>query len=429
MIDQQLLRSEPEFVKEGLAKRGFDFDPEMFKQLDEARRSFIEQSETLKAERNKASAEIPKLKREGKDASEVLERMRQVSDRIKELDEDLREREADLRQFLLSLPNLPDADVVAGGKENNEVLQVFGSKPEFEFKPRDHVELAESLGLIDYARGTKLAGSGFWIYKNLGARLEWAMLQYFIEEHLKDGYEMILPPHILNYESGLTAGQFPKFEEDVYWLDGGREKKAEGQFILPTSETALVNFYRDEILQAEALPAKFFSYTPCYRREGGGYRADERGMIRGHQFNKVEIFQYTLPEDSDQAFEELHKKACALMEGLGLHFRLSKLAAQDCSASMARTYDIEVWIPSINDYKETSSASNARDYQARRGNVRYRDPATGKPAYLHTLNASGLATSRVFPAILEQNQQADGTVRVPKVLQKYMGGLEVISKP
>lgn len=429
MIDQQLLRSEPEFVKESLAKRGFDYEPETFKRLDEARRSLIEQSENLKAERNKVSAEIPTLKREGKDVSDVLERMRQVSDKIKELDDELREREEALRQFLLGLPNLPDEDVVAGGKENNEVLQFFGSKPEFDFETKDHVELAESLGLIDYVRGAKLAGSGFWIYKNLGARLEWAMLQYFIEEHLNDGYEMILPPHILNYASGVTAGQFPKFEEDVYWLDGGREKKEEGHFILPTSETALVNYYRDEILQAETLPKKFFSYTPCYRREGGGYRADERGMIRGHQFNKVEIFQYTLPEDSDRAFEELYTKACSLMEGLGLHFRLSKLAAQDCSASMARTYDVEVWIPSINDFKETSSASNARDYQARRGGMRYRDPETGKPVYLHTLNASGLATSRVFPAILEQYQQADGSVRVPDVLQKYMGGLEVISKP
>ena len=242
-------------------------------------------------------------------------------------------------------------------------------------------------------------------------------------EHLKDGYEFMLPPHILTYECGLTAGQFPKFEDDVFRLT------EEGfHFLLPTAETALINLYRGEILNEADLPKRLFAYTPCYRREAGTYRASERGMIRGHQFNKVEMFQYTLPEKSDEAFEELVGKAEALVRGLGFHFRTVKLAAGDCSASMARTYDIEIQIPSMNGYKEVSSVSNARDYQARRGNIRFRREATGKTEFVHTLNGSGLATSRIFPAMVEQNQRADGSVVVPEVLRKYLGGLEILEK-
>ena len=285
------------------------------------------------------------------------------------------------------------------------------------------MDIAEKLHLIDYNRGAKMAGSGSWVYTGDGALLEWALLNYFVEQHIADGYTMILPPHMLNYASGYTAGQFPKFIDDVYWLDHAEERS---NFMLPTAETALVNLYRDEILDEKELPKRFFAYTPCYRREAGSYRAEERGMIRGHQFNKVEMFQYTTKDGSDAAFEELVGKACKLVEGLGLHYRLSKLAAGDCSASMARTYDIEIWIPSMNDYKEISSVSNARDYQARRGNMRYRDSKTGKIEFVHTLNGSGLATSRVFPAILEQYQTADGKVRVPEVLQKYLHGKTVL---
>ena len=243
-----------------------------------------------------------------------------------------------------------------------------------------------------------------------------ALLNYFVETHLKDGYEFMLPPHLLTYECGLTAGQFPKFEDDVYRLT------EEGfRFLLPTAETALINLYRDEILDESMLPRKLFAYTPCYRREAGTYRASERGMIRGHQFNKIEMFQYTRPEDSTKALHELIDKACALVEGLGLHYRLSKLAAGDCSASMATTYDIELWLPSMNEYKECSSVSNARDYQARRGNIRFRRAQTKKIEYVHTLNGSGLATSRLMPAIVEQFQQGDGSVVVPEVLRKYTG--------
>ena len=287
---------------------------------------------------------------------------------------------------------------------------------------KDHVELAESLGLIDYKRAAKISGSGTWIYTGLGAQLEWALINYFISNHLADGYEMILPPHILNYESGYTAGQFPKFKDEVFWLEGLEPRK----FILPTAETALVNLYRNEILSYKDLPKKFFAYTPCYRKEAGSYRTEERGMIRGYQFNKVEMVQYTADDGSDAAFEELVKKAQKLIEGLGLAYQIDKLAAADCSHSMARTYDIEVYIPSMGIYKEVSSVSNARDYQARRGMIRYRDEE-GKIHYCHTLNGSGLATSRVFPALLEENQQPDGSVKIPEALRPFMGGLEVIT--
>ena len=288
---------------------------------------------------------------------------------------------------MLSLPNLPDPDLKPGGKENNEPLRYFGEPHKFDFTPKHHVDLCEGLGLIDYDRGVKLAGSGFWMYKGMGARLEWALLNYFIDCHIADGYEFILPPHMLEYQCGETAGQFPKFADEVYKIA-----------------------------------------NPCFRREAGSGHADERGMVRGHQFNKVEMFQFTRPEDSDAAFEELVRKAENLVKGLGFHFRTVKLAAGDCSASMARTYDIEIQIPSMNGYKEVSSVSNARDYQARRGNIRFRREATGKPEFVHTLNGSGLATSRIFPAMVEQNQRANGSVVVPEVLRKYLGGIEVIEK-
>ena len=421
MLDINLIRSQPQLVAEKLARKGFDVDFTTFLEQDKKRRQLIRETEQLKAEKNKTSALIPKMKKEGKDVAEVLADMKKISDAVREGDEQLAALDLAQKDFLASLPNLPADDVVAGGKEHNQVIEVSGEKPNFSFQPRHHVDLVEGTGLIDYTRGAKLGGSGFWVYTGDGARLEWALLNFFMAEHLKDGYQMLLPPHILNYECGYTAGQFPKFEEDVFQL---RRDDREGftHFILPTAETALVNMHRDEILEEAQLPLKYFAYTPCYRKEAGSYRAEERGMIRGHQFNKIEMFQYALPEQSDAALEELVQKAATLVRKLGLHYRVSKLAAGDCSASMTKTYDIEVWIPSMNDYKEVSSASNAGDYQARRGNIRYRDQATGKPAFLHTLNASGLATSRIFPALAEQYQQADGSILIPEVLRPWMGG-------
>ena len=422
MIDQDRIRNNPEAVKEALKKKLWDVDFTEYLSWDKERRALLQTVEGNKAEMNKLSSSVPQAKKNGEDVSVIFAKVKEIAAKNKEFEEKVKELDAKIFDFLAALPNIPDDDLVGGGKENNKCIKTFKEKPSFDFKIKDHVELAESLGLIDYDRGAKISGHGAWVYTNLGARLEWALVNFFISEHLKDGYEFILPPHLLNEQSGYVAGQFPKFKQDVFWLDGLEPKR----FILPTAETALVNLHRDEILSEDSLPRKYFAYTPCYRREAGAYRTEERGMIRGYQFNKVEMVQYTKPEDSDKAFEELVAKAESLVAKLGLHYQVSKLAAGDISHSMARTYDIEVYLPSIGIYKEVSSASNARDYQARRGMVRYRDKATGKTRYVHTLNASGLATSRIFPAILEQYQQADGSVVVPEVLRPFMGGIEVL---
>ena len=419
MIDIALIRNDTDGVKAALKKRGCDADLNGILGLDAKRRDIIGRTETLKAEKNKVSADIPRLKKAGENVEPIFKRMRELGDQISANDEQLKTVEEQLRHELLCLPNLPDPDVVAGDKESNAVIKVWGKKPEFAFPIKNHVELCESLHLIDYERGVKLDGNGSWLYTDRGAVIEWALLNYFIKTHIKDGYTFILPPHMLNYECGLGAGQFPKFEDDVYRVETA-EGGAARRFMLPTAETALVNIYRGEILQEKDLPKKLFAYTPCYRKEAGSYRAEERGMIRGHQFDKVEMVQVTTPDQSKAAFEELVGKACALVEGLGLHYRLSKLAAGDCSASMARTYDIEVWIPSMGIYKEVSSVSNANDYQARRNMTRYRT-ADGKIDYVHTLNGSGLATSRILPAIVEQYQNADGSVTVPEVLREFVG--------
>ena len=422
MIDINRIRENPEGVKEALKKKLWDADFTELLAWDKRKKELIQFVEGNKAEMNKLSASVPQAKKNGEDVSKIFAQVKAIAAKNAESDNELKELEEKIFNFLAELPNIPDDDLLGGGKENNKPIKVFGKKPEFDFPMKDHVELATSLGLIDYDRAAKIAGRGAWIYTNLGARMEWALLNYFISEHLKDGYTFILPPHLLNEASGFGAGQFPKFREDVFWLEGLEPKR----FLLPTAETALVNIYRDEILKEEDLPKKFFAYTPCYRREAGSYRTEERGMIRGYQFDKVEMVQYTKPEDSDAAFEELVKKAESLVAGLGLHYQVSKLAAGDISHSMARTYDIEVYLPSMGIYKEVSSASNARDYQARRTMCRYRDNATGKTRYVHTLNASGLATSRVFPAILEQFQQEDGSVIIPEVLRPFMGGIEVL---
>lgn len=422
MIDIKLILTQPEKVKELLARKGCDADLGRIAALDERRRSLIVRGDELKKQRNDASAQVPALKKQGKDVSDIIARTKAIGAEIADIDKEISAVEKELTDAVSVLPNLPDEDLEGGGKENNKVLKVFGEKPEFAFSPLDHVALCAKHGLIDYERGVKLSGSGHWIYRGKGAVLEWALLNFFVSEHLADGYEFILPPLALGYNCGYGSGQFPKFRDEVYWVEN---PEAEGdrtkmKFMLPTAETALVNLYAGEVMKESELPKKLFAYTPCFRKEAGSYRSEERGMIRGHQFNKVEMVQITAADKSDEAFEELVGKACSLVEKLGLHFRLSKLAAGDCSASMARTYDIEVWIPSMGIYKEVSSVSNARDYQARRNSTRYKG-ADGKNRFVHTLNGSGLATSRVLPAIVEQYQQADGSIVVPEALRKYTG--------
>ncbi|MBP3412431.1 MAG: serine--tRNA ligase [Oscillospiraceae bacterium] len=427
MIDIKRIKDNPEVVKAGYRAREMDCDQQVDRilELDAQRRALILETETSKAEQNRVSKEIPMRKKAGEDVAPIFKKMGELKAKIAENDKILTEVEAEYRTLMLSLPNLPDPDLAPGGKENNEPLRYIGEPHVFDFEPKHHVDLCTDLGLIDYERGTKLAGSGFWIYRGLGARLEWALLNYFMDCHLADGYEMVILPHMLEYQCGETAGQFPKFADEVYKIENPTDDRM--HFMLPTAETALVSLHRNEILTEAELPHKLFAYTPCFRREAGSHRADERGMVRGHQFNKIEMFQYALPEKSDEAFEEMLHKAEALVRDLGFHFRTVKLAAGDCSASMARTYDIEIQIPSMNGYKEVSSVSNARDYQARRGNIRFRREATGKTEFVHTLNGSGLATSRIFPAMVEQNQRADGSVVVPEVLRKYLGGLELIT--
>jgi seryl-tRNA synthetase len=422
MIDYKLIEEKPEEIKAALAKKGWEFDPQPLLKLFGHRRSLLKEVEANKAEQNKLSASVPLVKKAGGNLPDIFAKVKELSAANKAKEDELKAVEAQIFDAVAVLPNLPDPDLLSGGKENNHPIYHFGQEPKFEgFTPKDHIELAESLGLIDYKRAAKIAGTGTWIYTGQGAQLEWALLNYFIQSHLADGYTFILPPHLLNEESGFTAGQFPKFRDDVFWLANSDPKK----FLLPTAETALVNLYRNEILPIDDLPKKFFAYTPCYRKEAGSYRTDERGTVRGYQFNKVEMVQYTTEEGSDDAFAELVKKAQKLIEGLGLCYQLDKLAAGDCSASMARTYDVEVWIPSMHIYKEVSSVSNARDYQARRGMIRYKDHE-GSIHFCHTLNGSGLATSRVFPAILEQFQQADGSVVIPEVLRPYMNGISVL---
>ncbi|MFH1456501.1 MAG: serine--tRNA ligase [Patescibacteria group bacterium] len=410
MLDINNIRQNKQQVKKALLKRMAekDLDLDAVLGLDDQRKKIIQQVDELKAERNKFSRALGT-----KPDEEIIKKMKQVGESIKKLDENLKKVEEDLKNKLSEIPNIPAQDVKPGCKENNEVIKIFGEKPNFDFKIKDHVELAESLNLIDYKRAAKMSGAGFWCYTGTGAILEWALLNYFIECHRNNGYEFILPPYLLNKESAYASGHLPKFRDDLFWVEDGLCLNA-------TSEMMMGNYHRDEILNNKDLPKKYFSYSACFRKEAGSYRKEERGMIRGHQFNKIEMFIFCKPEESWNFFEELKQNAEKLVEGLGLHYQTSQLAAGDASAAMAKTVDIEVWIPSMEIYKEVSSASNALDYQARRGNIRYKNQ-DGKNEFVHMLNASGLATSRLIPAILEQNQEEDGSVNVPEVLQKFVG--------
>ncbi|HZJ41754.1 MAG TPA: serine--tRNA ligase [Patescibacteria group bacterium] len=407
MLDINLIRNNKEEVKLGLLKR---MSPEKLNldiiiSLDDKRKELIAKSEELKAQKNTNSKVKP--------TPEIIEAMKSLGENIKTIDEELLKVDVELNEKMAELPNIPALDVIAGGKENNEVIYTYGKKPEFNFKPRDHVELATSLHLIDYERAVKMSGSGFWCYTGTGALLEWALLSYFIDFHTTNGYEFLIPPFMLTEKSAYISGHLPKFRDELYW---NQDKLC----LNATSEMMLGNYHREETLKESEIPKKYFAYSPCFRREAGSYRQEERGMIRGHQFNKIEMFIYSKPEESWEMFAEMMNNAKKLVEGLGLHFQVSKLAASDCSAAMAKTYDLEVYIPSMEIYKEVSSVSNALDYQARRGSIRYKNEKTSKNEFLHTLNGSGLATSRLLPAILEQNQQADGSVLVPKVLRQYL---------
>ena len=424
MIDLNQIRADPQGVTAALRKRLADVEFTELLQWDDLRRSHIVEADNLRARRNEVSGQIPQLKRRGEPVQELIDEMRQVGQRIKQVENERTDLDQRIRTFLEVLPNVPDPDVPGGGKENNRVLRTWGDKPQFAFAAEDHLAIASRLNLIDYERGVKVAGSGFWVYRGAGALLELALVNHFIARAVAAGYEFMLLPHIVNWECGYISGQFPKFGHDVYRVAGEEEEPPDnqtrgGQVLIPTSETALSALHRDEILDAASLPRRYCAFTPCYRREAGSYRTHDRGTIRGHQFHKVELFQFVEPEQSPAALDALVAHAEALVRELGLHHRTSQLAANDCSAAAAKTYDVEVWIPSLGSYEEVSSASNTRDYQARRGRTRVR--RSSGTTLVHTLNASGLATSRLLPALLETNQRPDGSIAIPKVLHPYTG--------
>ncbi|MCR5185967.1 MAG: serine--tRNA ligase [Clostridia bacterium] len=379
---------------------------DMYLNLNELRTT----RDRMRNEQKRASA---MMRDKTKVTPQIKDTCAQLSKKVKQLNCEIDGVEKQLYEILVTLPNPPADGVCPGGKECNEVIKIYGEKPQFDFEPRDHVTIATDLKLVDYERARKIANEGFSLYTGQGALLEWALLQFFYETHYRDGYTPLFLPVMLNEMCGFTTGQFPKFKDEVYRVDDGKH------FLNPTAETGIINFHRDDILDMNELPKRYYAYTPCFRVEAGSSRMEERGMIRTHQFNKVEMIQFAHPDHSTESLWEMLEKAERLMQELGLHYRVSKLAAEDCSYAMATTYDVEVWIPSMGIYKEVSSVSNAYDFQARRGNIRFKDE-NGKKHFVHTLNASGLATSRVFPAILEQYQTADGRVKVPEVLRKYI---------
>jgi len=422
MLDINLIREKAAFVTGQLAKRGHKVDFAAVIKLDDKRKKEQKKVDDLRADRNRVSQEVSNASSIQK--AELVLQAKNLGEQIEKAEVALGKTEKKIYEFMVELPNIPLHDVQAGGKEENLVKKTFGEKPEFDFEPKTHMEICSSLGLVDYERAARMAGANTWIYTDMGARLEWALLNYFVDFHIANGYTFVMPPHLLNHDSGYISGQFPKFQDDVFTTSIGDRFR----FLIPTSETAVVNMHKAEIIEGEKLPIKYAAMSPCYRKEAGGYGANERGMIRGHQFNKVEMFIFCKCEDSPAFFDELLLNAEKLVEGLGLHYQTVALAAGDISHAMSKTYDIEVFIPSIG-YKEVSSVSNAGDYQSRRAGIRTKViDMEGKPEnrYVHTLNASGLATSRIIPAIVEQFQTAEGRVRIPEVLQKYLGGVKEI---
>ena len=409
IFDLDLILNDPEKLTKKLADKGVHVDCVAIGQMYRTLNTLRVERDTLRNEHKTASKAIGTAP----DRAKAIAECTALAGKVKAKETEVNALEAKLRDILLSLPNPPADGVCAGGKLNNVVIKTYSQKPTFNFTPKDHIELANDLHLVDYNRARKIADEGFALYTGKGALLEWALLQFFYETHYRDGYTPLFLPVMLNEMCGFVTGQFPKFQTEVYRVDDGKH------FLNPTAETGIINFHRDDVLEEDELPKKYYAYTPCFRVEAGSSRKEERGMVRTHQFNKVEMIQFAHPDHSEESMWEMLRKAEELIQALGLHYQVSKLAAEDCSYSMATTYDVEVWIPSMGIYKEVSSVSNAFDYQARRGNIRYIGK-DGKKHYVHTLNASGLATSRVFPAILEQYQQADGSVRVPDVLKKYL---------
>lgn len=424
MLDIKRVRDNFAEIKEMLLTRNEDLgNLDDFEGLDAKRRELIAKTEELKAERNKVSEQISLMKRNKENADEVIARMRQVGDEIKELDNQLNDVEERFKDMMMRLPNIPHESVPVGTTEDDNVEEyTWGEIPAFDFDIKAHWDLATDLKIVDFERGAKVTGSRFLFYRGLGARLERALMTFMMDLHAEEhGYEEMLPPVIVNRDSLTGTGQLPKFEEDVFKLE------ETDYFMIPTAEVPVTNFYRDEILPAEALPQGFAAYSACFRSEAGSAGRDTRGLIRQHQFNKVELVRFVKPEESYEQLELLTGHAEKVLQLLGLPYRKLKMCTADLGFTAAKKYDLEVWIPAQNMYREISSCSNFEDFQARRANIRFRREPNAKPEYVHTLNGSGLAIGRTVAAILENYQQADGSVVIPEVLRPYMGGKDVIA--
>ncbi len=423
MIDLKLLQKNPEVMVAALEARSSSIDMAEFSALDARRRELLTKVEGLKSERNKASGEVAKAKRAGEDASAIIAQLGSVSDEIKALDIETEAVKEQLNAWMMAVPNLPDASVPFGRSEddNTEVLR-HGTPREFSFTPKEHWEIGTKLGGLDFERAGKLTGSRFTVYWRWAARLERALANFFLDTHIgQNGYTEILPPFMVNRKTMTGTGQLPKFEEDLFKLEGW------DYFLIPTAEVPLTNLHSDEIIEEAQLPIGYCAQTPCFRSEAGSYGKDTRGLIRQHQFTKVEMVRFAHPDNSYAELEKMLKHAEGLLQALGLPYRVITLCTGDMGFSAAKTYDIEVWLPGQNTYREISSCSNCTDFQARRANIRFRPTAGGKPEFAHTLNGSGLAVGRTLVAVLENYQQEDGSVIIPEVLRPYMGGIERIT--
>ncbi|AKP80265.1 MULTISPECIES: serine--tRNA ligase [Priestia] len=425
MLDLKFLRANFNEVKEKLKFRGEDLtDLGRFEELDAKRRELIAQTEELKSKRNEVSQQIAQLKREKQDADHLIVEMREVGDRVKQLDEELRSVEEELELLLLSIPNVPHESTPVGETEDDNVeVRKWGEIKQFDFEPKPHWDLGTDLNILDFERASKVTGSRFVFYKGLGARLERALINFMMDLHMDEhGYEEILPPYMVNRTSMTGTGQLPKFEEDAFKI------KEEDYFLIPTAEVPVTNLHRDEILSGDQLPIAYTAYSACFRSEAGSAGRDTRGLIRQHQFNKVELVRFVKPEDSYDELEKLTGHAEKVLQLLGLPYRVLSMCTADLGFTAAKKYDIEVWIPSYETYREISSCSNFESFQARRANIRFRRDTKAKPEHVHTLNGSGLAIGRTVAAILENYQQEDGSIQIPEVLRPYMGNKEVISK-
>lgn len=423
MLDIKLLRTDFEKIKQALAKRNKDYNLDQFLELDKQRRELLQKVEELKSKQNSDSKQVPILKKEGKDASALLQEMKELSEQIKSLDSQVTEYDEKLNNFLLNIPNTP-CDLVPSGKsdEDNTELRKWGEPRKFNFELKPHWDLGTELDILDAATAAKTTGARFTFYKGMGARLERALINFMLDLHIEQGYEEVLPPFMVNRDSMYGTGQLPKFEEDAFKVANT------DYFLVPTAEVPVTNMYKEQILDGTKLPIKYCAYTACFRAEAGSAGRDTRGLIRQHQFNKVELVKFTKPEDSYNELEKLTHDAEEVLQILGLPYRVVRLCGGDLGFSSAMTYDIEVWMPSYNRYVEISSCSDFEAFQARRANIRYKNNVKDKAQYVHTLNGSGLAVGRTTAAIMENYQNEDGTITIPEPLRKYMNGIEKIEK-